>query len=892
MDNLLAEFINETRDLVQQASQDFLKIEENPEDREIINSLFRAMHTIKGSSGVFELTPLTELVHEAENILDQAREGKLTLTPEIIDVFLDILDQINMWMDELEAEEKLGPDAEEYSKKLKDQLYEVTKDLVQNVEDIASDEDEKKKREVVEAPQIIEEVSKIPVKQRIDIIKSVEDWDKRLFFVVYKPDENCFFSGDDPILTVKKTPGLLGYYVETKNNWPEKTDEFDPFVCNLNFYLISEATKEELDEHFAYVVDQVEINQISLYNLLIPSGERLPNEQLLPFLEDVDRFLNKKDFSSILKSVQVAKEITAEESFQHSALKFLEVGLLKDPKLSTPWIKSLVEAIRSGEFRLPKEDEEGIEETFEETKSEEKGPEPELLDPVVLDLLKKQVELLTFRCPDDIKIGQLKSINNVIVSILSSLGFDDLKKVEDLLNGLIENFSFEKAEQVQEELSEILKEVTKIKGKKAEREEPTPIHRPESKPVKIKHPQIKTDIKVLKVDQEQIDTLMDLVSELVVAKNALPYLAKRAEEEFSSRELGRELKNQYATINRICEELQNVVMQIRMIPVSHVFQRFPRLVRDMARKLNKKVRLIIEGEETKADKNVIEKMADPLVHLIRNSIDHGIETPEERISLGKPEEGTVLLSATQLEDQVVIEVKDDGRGIDVEKVKRKAYEKGLIDEETLEKLSFQEALELIFAPGLSTAEEVSDISGRGVGMDAVRTMVEEVGGRVNIKTELGKGTTVSLSLPLSMAVTRILMIEVAGELFGVPIENVSETVKLPISEVHKVKDKEVIVLRDRIIPLYRLKDILKLESSKRKDKELRFYDEDEISVLIVALEKYEFGLVVDEFHEGIDIVLKPLEGIMSKFTLYSGATLLGDGRVLLVLNPKEIVKWL
>ncbi len=899
MDNLLAEFINETRDLVQQASQDFLKIEENPEDRELINSLFRAMHTIKGSSGVFELIPLTDLVHEAENILDRAREGKLKLSGEIIDVFLDILDQINMWMDELETDQKLGSDADSYSKNLKKKLRKVTEGLVGTDSEEAKDKVlEKKKTKVQEVieldKEVLEGIAKLPLMQRISVIKQLPSWNEELFFVVYEPDENCFFSGDDPLLTLRKTPNLLAYFCEPKQPWP-KEEEFDPFKCNLRFYLLSSAAREELDGHFMYVMDEVRVYQIRVIDLVIPSGEIIPNDQLDLFVKDATELLEKQDFSSILKAVEVAKEITSEESFQHSILSLLEAGLSKSPLLPEPWVLSLIEAIKKQKFELPKELE--VKEKDLEANERKTTLERVSIDPILEDIIKKQIELLTVKCPEDVKVGQLKSIKTVLVNILNNYDLKEMgKEVEQELNSLIGDFSFNRAGEVQKKFEALLLEVEKAMVKKrTEEEEKSHIKESEMTPQpKLKNTQIKTEVKVLKVDQEQIDELMDLVSELVVAKNALPYLAKRAEEEFQSRELGRELKNQYATINRICEDLQNIVMQIRMIPVSHVFQRFPRLVRDMARKLNKKVKLIIEGEETRADKNVIEKMADPLVHLIRNSVDHGIEPPEERVTKGKLQEGHVILSASQLEDQVLIEVRDDGKGIDVKTVKQKAYEKGLIDEETLEKMTPQEALELIFAPGLSTAKEISDVSGRGVGMDAVRAMVEEVGGKVDVKTDLGKGTTISLSLPLSMAVTRILMIEVAGELFGIPIENVSETVKVPPSEIHKVKDKEVIVLRERIIPLFRLKDILEINSQikEKRKQSLKFYDQEEIAVLIVALERYEFGLVVDQFHEGIDIVLKPLEGFMGKFTLYSGATLLGDGRVLLVLNPKELVKWL
>ena len=898
MENLLAEFINETRDLVQQASQDFLKLEENPEDKEIINNLFRAIHTIKGSSGIFDLAPLTELVHEAENILDQAREGKLLLTSDIVDVFLDILDQINMWMDELEAEEKLGPDAENYSNALKERLREVTKGLISEEteepeEEVSEEKPLPEKRKKLE-DEVIKSIIKIPLGQRINIIKSAKSWDDELYLIVYEPDENCFFRGDDPVLTVKKIPELVGYFCEPKEAWPG-IEEFDPFICNLRFFAISGASKKDLEEHLMYVLEEVKIFPICVIDLVYPSGEPISNEQLTEFIKDVAEFLEKDDFLSITSASKVAKEIVSEESFQYSILSFLEVGLSKEPPLPKLYIKALINALKTFKFEIPDEEELEI---LEEQKPSEK-PEPLKrefqVDPVVEDLLKKQIDILTIKCPDDVKIGQLKSIKTILCNVFKNAGFEDLKiETEKILDDLIKDFSYKKAEEAQIELRHKVDLLLRESGERKEEIKEKKEKRAEApQPPKVKTPQIKAEVKVLKVDQEQIDSLMDLVSELVVAKNALPYLAKKAEEKFHSRELGRELKNQYATINRICEDLQNVVMQIRMIPVSHVFQRFPRLIRDLSKKLNKKVKLTIEGEDTRADKNVIEKMADPLVHIIRNSIDHGIESPEERVAKGKPEEGHIILSAFQLEDQVVIEVKDDGRGIDVEAVKRKAYEKGLVDEETLEKMSFQEALELIFLPGLSTAKEVSDLSGRGVGMDAVRAMVEEVGGKVNIKTEKDKGTTVSLSLPLSMAVTRVLMIEVGGELFGIPIENVSETVKIPKSEIHKVKDKSVIILRNRLIPLFRLKDILGINSKESKEKDsIKFYEEEEVAILIVALERYEFGLVVDEFHEGIDIVLKPLEGFMEKFTIYSGATLLGDGRVLLVLNPKELVKWL
>ena len=284
--------------------------------------------------------------------------------------------------------------------------------------------------------------------------------------------------------------------------------------------------------------------------------------------------------------------------------------------------------------------------------------------------------------------------------------------------------------------------------------------------------------RVLKVDQERVDRLMNLIGELVVSKNALPFLARRAEQVHGSREMAREIKDQYAVIDRLAQEMQGAIMQVRMIPVSEVFDRFPRLVRDLARKLDKRIELVIEGEDTAADKTIIESLGDPLLHIVRNAIDHGIEPAAQRAGAGKPGGATLRLSARQEGDQVVIEVADDGRGIDPARMRRSAVEKGLLDAEQAGRLSDQEAVNLIFRAGFSTAAEISDLSGRGVGMDVVRTTVDRLGGTVGVTSVIGQGTRVGLSLPLSMAITRVMTVEAGGTLFGIPMELIGETVRL------------------------------------------------------------------------------------------------------------------
>lgn len=389
--------------------------------------------------------------------------------------------------------------------------------------------------------------------------------------------------------------------------------------------------------------------------------------------------------------------------------------------------------------------------------------------------------------------------------------------------------------------------------------------------------------RTLKVAQEKVDRLMDLIGEMVVAKNALPYLAQRAENQFGQRELAREIKAQYAVINRIADEMQSAIMQVRMLPVGVVFQRFHRLVRDISRKLGKEVRLELQGEDTEADKNVIESLADPLIHILRNSLDHGIEAPAARVAAGKPAQGLIRVRAAQQGDRVEIEIEDDGAGVNAARVRAKAVERGLIPAERAGSLTDAEAVQLVFLPGFSTAEVISDLSGRGVGMDVVRTAVERVGGRVELRSRAGQGTSIRLSLPLSMAVSHVMLVECAGRRFGVPMEQIVETVRVPGEDIHQFKQARTAVLRGRIVPLRPLGELLALDAPPLANAD------GELAVLVLRLGAQHVGLLVDQFHGASDIILKPLEGVLAGLTGFAGTALMGDGSVLMVLNPKELL---
>ena len=371
---------------------------------------------------------------------------------------------------------------------------------------------------------------------------------------------------------------------------------------------------------------------------------------------------------------------------------------------------------------------------------------------------------------------------------------------------------------------------------------------------------------------------MDVVGELLVVKNALPYIAENLTPK-NVEESKRELSSKYEEISRIIDQLRDRVMQMRLLPLEYIFGRYPKLVRDISKKLGKKIKYIEKGGDTKLDKMVIEKLADPLVHIIRNSLDHGIETPQERLAKQKPEEGTLEISATSQGDKVFIVIKDDGRGIDVDKVVNKALEKRLISPDLLDKMSEEEKLKLVFLPGLSTKEEITELSGRGVGTDAVKKTIEELGGKIYIKSIKDVGTEIKLELPLSVALTNVFHIEMNNINYAIPMDYIVETVKILDSDIQTANHKPFIKIRGELIPLL-------------VEEELLGYNrlEGEISIVVIKFNDIKVGFVVDEFVGQLDVVQKPLTGVISYHPFISGISLLGNGDILFILDVTKILK--
>ncbi|HEY0328436.1 MAG TPA: chemotaxis protein CheA [Rhodopseudomonas sp.] len=385
----------------------------------------------------------------------------------------------------------------------------------------------------------------------------------------------------------------------------------------------------------------------------------------------------------------------------------------------------------------------------------------------------------------------------------------------------------------------------------------------------------------LRIDEARIDALVNLAGELTLLKNGFAHLAKRAATEGGG-EIARLLRREVEAFERLDAEMRAAILQLRMVPVAQLFRAFPRLVRDLAQRLGKTVTLVTEGETAESDKTVVDLLFEPMLHLVRNALDHGIETPEQRVAAGKPQTATLTLRARRASDRFVVEVIDDGRGIDPAMVRRRAADKALLGAAELAALSDAQVIDLVFAAGFSTAAAVSEISGRGVGMDIVRTTIAPIGGRVSLQSRVGSGTTVRLELPSSIAMLRIMVVEAGNQLFGIPMDAVSKTVQLPAQRISRIKANDGFVLDDHVVPICELAELMHLPAKPQRAAEGRL-------VVVAEVGGKRAGLAVDAIRDRLEVVLKPMQGVLSTARGFAGTTLLGDGGVLLVLDLQELV---
>ena len=456
--------------------------------------------------------------------------------------------------------------------------------------------------------------------------------------------------------------------------------------------------------------------------------------------------------------------------------------------------------------------------------------------------------------PVDKVIGVIKNVSE----IKEAVG-EEISKIEDIKP--------KEEKEVKEEKEDKKAETAASDAKKPEAKKPAAKPKAGGKPVVNRS---------VRVDIEKLDVLMNLVSELIIAKNGLISTSSDGTGNNSQ-----SFNEQIEYLERVTTNLHESVMKVRMMPIETVTQKFPRMIRDLSKKLDKKMELVMTGEDTELDRTVIDEIGDPLMHLLRNSADHGLESAEVRAQRGKPEVGTVKLDAYQDGNNVIIEVSDDGNGIDVEAVRNKALEKGSITQEQADAMTDKEVIDLLFRPSFSTAKKVTDVSGRGVGLDVVKSKVEALGGDIEVKTQLGEGSTFVIRLPLTLAIIQALMVELGEEKYAISLGSIQTIEDIPVEDIKYVQTKEVINLRGTVIPLIRLDSVLDIESKEKPDS---------LTVVIVKKGDKLAGMVVDRLLGQQEIVIKSLGKYISNSSkIISGATILGNGEVALIIDVNTLL---
>ncbi len=920
MNPLLEQFLAEAREFLQGIAEKLLQLENQPDCSDTMNELFRLVHTLKGNSGLFEFPEMTRVLHAGEDLLDSVRDGRVQYSQALADRLLDAMDFVNELIDEIETNGKISADHGQTAARLADSLRQFLHISTASLADTVTEEPQPLPTSEKEISHTLDDVlelplqlHKVPEAMRMDIYRKAVAG--KLLLLEYSPEEECFFKGEDPFHQARQIPQVLWSSVESREPWPSAL-ELDAYRCVLRFWVLTTAPIDALHELFRYMPEQIRISQISAIRLVLPQGDPNGGPVYDDFVGEALNLLDSDDVAGLQAVARAMLELSSPGLWMASVLRWMLLIIELDAG-NRQVLRLLIESLQT--LQAP-----DWQNALTQSKALTKMPtDTDMVDitlpletnpprqtseinQAIRELLQAQREILSQSDSVSWLSGRLASVAATLGALYNNAGRSAL--LPSLQDALVQSQATENSKPLLDwlDLNDFEKPdadlATEANIPLAEFNQPiptapSPVVLPDTLiPAsanggegdgEIKFGRRAEDAysgtKTLKVDQDKIDRLMGLIGEMVVAKNSLPYLAGRAESQYGVRELSREIKSQYDVINRIAEEMQDAIMQVRMMPVSFIFQRFPRLVRDTSRKLHKEVNLVLEGETTEADKNIVEALADPLIHIVRNSLDHGLETPEVRRAAGKPAAGRLTIRAKQESDRALIEIIDDGKGIDPKVVKQKAYEKGIIDESTLERITDHEAINLVFAAGFSTAEKISDLSGRGVGMDVVRNAIEKVNGSVYLESEVGKGTTLRLSLPLSMAVTNVMIIEFDNQIFGVPMDLVVETVRVPRAAIKTIKRRQTTVLRGRIVPLLALNDLLGLDAEPRAN------EDDELATLVVRINDEHVGILVDDFRETVDIILKPMIGILGGLGGYSGSALLGDGSVLMVLNPKELV---
>ena len=731
-EDILQDFLVEAGEILELLSEQLVELENNPEDTELLNAIFRGFHTVKGGAGFLAMTELVDACHGAENVFDLLRQGVRTVNSELMDVILQALDTINEMFATIQNRDKPEPADPELLHTL--HILGLPPTEAEANEASSQTEVEQPHNEVVDTP-VADDEDPFAFDELFSGAPSVSDAE------IDEITEDEFESLLDELHGKGQGPAVEKPVASSSSdfNGDITDDEFDSLLDELHGV-----------GSFGEVTSKPEQND----------ANKTPVEPATPAANAVnssDDEISDDEFEALLDELH--GKGTAPKSIESAPAA-------KQPEPVSPPAKQVSEPVKKA--------------------APAKAPTP------------KPVE----KAP----------------------------------------------------------------------EKPAAKAPPAAAPKKSAPPAAETTVRV---DTKRLDQIMNMVGELVLVRNRLVSLATNSDSEA----MGKAISN----LDVVTADIQGAVMQTRMQPIKKVFGRFPRVVRDLARSLNKDIDLKLIGEETDLDKNLVEALADPLVHLVRNSVDHGIEMPAVREAAGKPRTGNVTLSASQEGDHILLTIKDDGAGMDAEKLKKIAISKGVLDHDQASRLSDTEAYNLIFAPGFSTKEEISDISGRGVGMDVVKTKITQLNGSVSIQSELGVGTILEIKVPLTLAILPTLMVIVGAQTFALPLAGVSEIFNLDLTKTNVVDGQLTIIVRKKAIPLFYLEHWL-VKGSDRSQRKSKGH------VVIVQIGTQQIGFVVDSLIGQEEVVIKPLDALLQGTPGMAGATITSDGGIALILDVPNMLK--
>lgn len=905
---ILQGIVEESSEHLNGIEEGILKLEAEFNTEEL-DSVFRAMHSVKGVAGFVDFTPIKDTAHSLESFLTDMKKGLYSSSSEITDLLLRGVDILNLLVNQLGLRLKdieANPPREEFEMEIDDFGF----------QQFVAEAEEARQRTINEGTSESPAAEDCPVRnddslppQVANVIKielssflgqALEDFIEETNEHLDTIEKNCVELERTPANSELLNAILRGFHSIKGGagviiSMQDDDNPDDPFQ---KIKVLTHAAETLLqtyrNQHLplsSKVIDLIlaAVDRTSALSKLAKGeeGEPLAVDDLVARIEA----LNESDQVSVgigaTKPVeQVPKQLLAFVNITNQALDSMDsiINSAQENNLvNNRRVKQYARALNSiaASCRYL-EYEDVVEGVLSHLKYVESlSPGEDLIIPELIENLRSGYN--NIKAFLEKKVAEIKGVLEEVPPEYAE------KKIGEILvaENKISRDDLERALAQQRKIGQILVDAGAVKPKDVE----FALLEQEAAREKIKEmpepARTTTDAssQSIRVSQEKMNRLMNMIGELLISKNRIFHLANTIGLEYEIPTLAREVKDVASEVARISDELQDAIMSARMVPLRVLFQRYPRTIRDISKKAGKMVDLIIEGEDTELDKTVIEAINDPLVHMLRNAVDHGIEAPDVREAMGKTPKGNIYLKARYQGNHVVIEISDDGKGLNPNEIKAKALKKGLIRAEQIETMSNEEAYQLVFLPGFSTKDEVSELSGRGVGMDVVKNNIEQVGGTVSLSSQVNAGTNFFLKIPLSMSIIKGLMVKIRKQSFIIPLDSIEETVKLPPDRIRKYKNLLIADVRGEILHLIYLHDILNFFNDTAGEK---LSGDTRISIVVMNVDGTRFGLIVDSFQHEQEFVVKALVEELASLKIYTGASIMGDGNVVLILNSSQL----